>query len=102
MYIPLQQMCACLDLQSLCRCKLELIHGFFSFQHTFSSLLKQKSLKTSPPKSMAVSMRDVDPAFQGAGQKEYPSIAHFIFPVLFFYPTNIILLPHTIVHACPL
>ncbi|XBI33333.1 hypothetical protein VPH35_056674 [Triticum aestivum] len=42
-------------------------------KHTFSSLLKQKSAKTSPPRSrgtMAISMRDVDPAFQGAGQKD--------------------------------
>ena len=85
---------------------------FFCFQHTFSSLLKQKAVRTSPPKpraTMAVSMRDVDPAFQGAGQKEYPLVAayfvtglhkpfHF-FPLL-FYPMNIIylhvsLLSHT-------
>ncbi|XBI69081.1 hypothetical protein VPH35_048196 [Triticum aestivum] len=42
-------------------------------QHTFSSLLKQKPGRTSPPRSrgtMAISMRDVDPAFQGAGQKD--------------------------------
>ncbi|XP_052158793.1 villin-3 isoform X1 [Oryza glaberrima] len=42
-------------------------------EHTFSSLLKQKSPKTSPTKprgSMAVSMREVDAVFQGAGQKD--------------------------------
>ncbi|XP_047053719.1 villin-3 isoform X1 [Lolium rigidum] len=43
-------------------------------KHTFSSLLKQKSLRTSPPPksraTMAISMREVDPAFQGAGQKD--------------------------------
>ncbi|PNT75386.1 hypothetical protein BRADI_1g31417v3 [Brachypodium distachyon] len=47
--------------------------GSAASKHTFSSLLKQKSLKTSPTKSrstMAVSMREVDPVFQGAGQKD--------------------------------
>lgn len=51
------------------------------FQHTFSSLLKQKPPKTSPTKSrgsMAVSMREVDPVFQGAGQKEYPSVSSLL------------------------
>ncbi|XP_062229452.1 villin-3-like isoform X1 [Phragmites australis] len=44
-----------------------------AMKHTFSSLLKQKPPKTSPTKSrgtMAVSMREVDPVFQGAGQKD--------------------------------
>jgi hypothetical protein len=79
----------------------------FSFQHTFSSLLKQKSVKTSPPPksrgTMAISMREVDPAFQGAGQKEYPSVAYFVtglhnhftyvsYVVLSYCPMNIIYL----------
>jgi len=63
-----------------CTCNLcQAISDFcFPFQHTFSSLLKQKPPKTSPTKprgNMAVSMRDIDPVFQGAGQKEYPSLA---------------------------
>ncbi|XP_066374154.1 villin-3-like isoform X1 [Miscanthus floridulus] len=44
-----------------------------AIKHTFSSPLKQKPPKTSPTKSrgpMAVSMREVDPVFQGAGQKD--------------------------------
>ncbi|CAL5039770.1 unnamed protein product [Urochloa decumbens] len=44
-----------------------------AIKHTFSSLLKQKPPKTSPTKprgAMAVSMREVDPVFQGAGQKD--------------------------------
>uniref|UniRef100_A0A0E0LE94 HP domain-containing protein n=1 Tax=Oryza punctata TaxID=4537 RepID=A0A0E0LE94_ORYPU len=44
-----------------------------AMKHTFSSLLKQKSPRTSPTKPrgpMAVSMREVDPVFQGAGQKD--------------------------------
>jgi hypothetical protein len=51
---------------------------FILFQHTFSSLVKQKPPKTSPTKSrgtMAVSMREVDSVFQGVGQKEYPSVS---------------------------
>jgi hypothetical protein len=55
------------------------------FQHTFSSLSKQKPPKTSPTKprgNMAVSMRDVDPVFQGAGQKEYPSLASLLLCLL--------------------
>lgn len=49
-------------------------------QHTFSSLLKQKSPKsnTARSKGMAVSMRDLDSAFQGAGQKAYPFTAIFL------------------------
>ncbi|RCV22068.1 hypothetical protein SETIT_4G190500v2 [Setaria italica] len=44
-----------------------------AIKHTFSSLVKQKPPRTSPTKSrgtMAVSMREVDPVFQGAGQKD--------------------------------
>ena len=82
----------------------------FCFQHTFSSLLKQKPLKASPPKpraTMAVSMRELDPAFQGAGQKEYPSLAYFLTAlhynftclsyilVLFIIYLHILLLSHT-------
>ncbi|XP_072969994.1 villin-5-like isoform X2 [Typha angustifolia] len=43
-----------------------------AFKHTFSSLLKTKPSKTTstkPKSKMAVSMRDLDSAFQGAGQK---------------------------------
>ena len=74
-------LCSCLRML-LYRLALR-IHLFFSslFQHTFSSLLKQKPPKTSPTKSrgpMAVSMREVDPVFQGAGQKEYPSVSSLL------------------------
>ncbi|KAJ4810633.1 Villin-4 [Rhynchospora pubera] len=42
-----------------------------SIKHTYSSLIKQKSQKSTrqTKANMAVSMRDLDPAFQGAGQK---------------------------------
>ncbi|KAJ3679231.1 hypothetical protein LUZ60_017242 [Juncus effusus] len=44
-----------------------------NIKHTYSSLLKQKSSKITSPKqsknNMAVSMRELDPAFTGAGQK---------------------------------
>lgn len=45
------------------------------FQATLVSVFKPKFRKYKELKSrnnMAVSMRDLDPAFQGAGQKAYP------------------------------
>ena len=77
---------ACFEFESLHYCKWDNRSSFyFLFQHTFSSLVKQKPPKTSPTKSrgtMAVSMKEVDPVFQAAGQKEYPSVSIFLLVTL--------------------
>jgi len=77
---------ACFEFESLHYCKWDNRSSFyFLFQHTFSSLVKQKPPKTSPTKSrgtMAVSMKEVDPIFQAAGQKEYPSVSILLLDTL--------------------
>ena len=77
---------ACFEFESLHYCKWDNRSSIFIlFQHTFSSLVKQKPPKTSPTKSrgtMAVSMREVDSVFQGVGQKKYPSVSIFLLVTL--------------------
>lgn len=54
---------------------LLLIFVHLIFQSSLESNLKVRETNnssTSPSDHMAVSMREVDPAFQGAGQKAYP------------------------------
>jgi hypothetical protein len=43
---------------------------------------------------MSVSMKDLDPAFRGAGQKEYPFFSGFPVSYVFIMPDNFISLTH--------